>query len=476
MALTEAGNWMPVLVGIRMKDGVNMLSRKQIDATQGALLPQILRYSIPVLLSTLVQNLFSSIDIAVLGNFANTSAVASMGATSSVNKVLIYLFTGIATGAGVVLARAIGARDTDKARRIVDTSMIFAFIGGLCLAVVGWILAPFIMKWTGCPADCYDGAVLYIRIYLSAAPAILLQNFGCTILNTSGNTQSPLYFMLIGGTMKVVLNILLCLALPNKVLAVALATAASQILWAVLAVRRLCSGRDSVQLHLRELRFDTGVLKQLLAQGIPVSLYQILFPLSDLQIQSAVNSFGSVVVAANSAASSVESIVYAFVVSLGSACRVFVGQNLGAEKPDRVRRSIATCIGINLVVTSLLGISFYASGHFWLNLLLPDSPASIEFAMIRMGFLTRNYVICGINGILGPALQAFGYSTLNSLNSILFVLVFRVGWMTFVYPRYQSYTCLIACFIVSWFLLMVTNVTMNLIVLRRYRKGIYRRL
>ncbi len=459
-----------------MKDGVYMRSSKKIDATQGAILPQILRYSIPILFSTLVQNLFSSIDIAVLGNFADTSAVAAMGATSSVNKVLIYLFTGIATGSGVVLARAIGARDAKKAQCIVDTSVIFAFFGGLCLSVLGWVLAPLIMEWTGCPADCYDGAVLYIRIYLSAAPAILLQNFGCTILNTSGNTKSPLYFMLAGGTLKVVLNILFCLAFPNKVLAVALATASSQVLWAVLAVSRLCSGKDSVQLHLRNLQFDTSVLKQLLSQGIPVSLYQILFPLSDLQIQSAVNSFGSVVVAANSASSSIESIIYAFVVSLGTACRVFVGQNLGAEKPERVRRSIGICVGINLVITSLLAVSFYASGRFWLGLLLPDSPESIEYAMIRMGFLTRNYVICGMNGILGPALQAFGYSMLGSLNSILFVLVFRVGWMTFIYPQYQSYPSLIACFLVSWFLLMFANIIMNLVVLIRYRKGIYRRL
>ena len=453
-----------------------MASSKKIDATQGAILPQILRYSIPFLLSTLVQNLFSSIDIAVLGNFADTSAVAAMGATSSVNKVLIYLFTGIATGAGVVLARAVGARDGEKARRVVDTSMLFAFVGGLFLAVVGWVLAPLIMQWTGCPADCYDGAVLYIRIYLSAAPAVLLQNFGCTILNTLGNTKSPLYFMLVGGTMKVILNILLCVVLPNKVLAVALATAVSQILWAVLAVRRLCSGNDSVQLNLRHLQFDVSVLKQLLSQGIPISLYRVLFPLSDLQIQSAVNSFGSVVVAGNSAASSIESIVYAFVVTLGSACSVFVGQNLGAEKPDRVRRSLGICMSLNLLIVTLMGVGAYSSGRFWLGLLIPDSPESIDYAMIRMGFLTRNYVICGINGVLGPALQAFGYSALSSLNSILFVLVFRVGWMTFVYPQYQSYTCLIACFLVSWFLVMFTNIIMCLVVLIRYRKGVYRRL
>lgn len=450
-----------------------MLSIKRIDATQGSLLPQIVRYGLPLLLSTLVQNLFNSIDIAVLGNFADTTAVAAMGATSSVNKVLLYLFLGVATGCGVILARAVGARDSEKVKRTVDTSLIFATFSGLILAVLGWFLAPQFMILTNCPADCFDGAVLYIRLYLSAAPAILLQNFGCTMLNTSGNTKSPMAFMMIGGSLKVVLNILLCLILPNKVLAVGLSTTISQILWAVLAIRRLQSGKDAVRLDIRNLTFDSHVLSQLLAQGIPISLYRVLFPLSDLQIQSAVNSFGSVVVAGNSAASSLESIIYAFTCTLGSACTVFMGQNLGAEEPERVRRSFWHCITLNLTITSVLAAGFYFTGRFWLGLLLPDSPDSVHYAMIRMSFLVRQYVICGMNCILGPALQAFGYSLLNSLNSVVFVLVFRVVWMAFVYPQFQTYNCLIACFLVSWCLVMLTNIIMCLVIFRRYRKGLY---
>jgi len=318
--------------------------------------------------------------------------------------------------------------------------------------------------------------VLYIRLYLSAAPAILLQNFGRTILNISGNSRSPMLFMLLGGSAKVVLNVLLCLILPNKVLAVGLATAASQVIWAVLSVRRLQSGKDAVQLHLRNLKFDSHVLGQLLSQGVPISLYQILFPLSDLQIQSAVNSFGSVVMAGNSAASSMEGIIYAFVTTLGSTCTIFVGQNLGAEKPDRVRRSFRTCVILNLTITTLLAVFFYSTGRFWMGLLLPDSPESVEYGMIRLGFLVRNYTVCGMNTVLGPTLQAFGYSMLCSLNSIIFVLCFRVVWMAFIYPQYLTYNCLIACFLTSWILVMFTNIVMCTIVFLRYRKGLYKRL
>jgi len=201
-----------------------MLSTKRIDATEGPLLPQMISYGVPVLLSTLIQNLFNSLDIAVLGNFADTSAVASMGATASVNKVLIYLFIGIATGTGVVLARAIGARDQEKMQRTVDTAMLFAFFGGLVLAVASWFLAPLFMDLTDCPADCYDGALLYLRIYICGAPAIMLYNFASSIITSAGDTQRPLYYMLAGGALNVTLNIVLCLLIPKKVAAVAIAT------------------------------------------------------------------------------------------------------------------------------------------------------------------------------------------------------------------------------------------------------------
>lgn len=453
-----------------------MLTPRRINATEGPILSQMLRYSFPLLLSTLVQQLFNSVDIAVLGNFADTVSVAAVGSTSSMKNLLMYFFYGISAGMCVILARALGSHDAEKVKRTADTAILFALGGGIFLAVAGWFAAPTLMRWTECPADCFDASVLYLRAYFIAAIPILLQNFASGMLNTSGNTRSSLYFMLAGGTSKVILNILFCLLLPNKVLAVALGTGLSQLLWAILALLRLSTGLDPVHLRLDDLKPDLRTLGLILSQGIPISLYRCLFPLANLQITAAVNSFGSVVIAGNSAAFALENIISAFVSTVGSACAVFIGQNLGAEQPNRVYRSFWHCIFLDLAIITPLCISMYFSGRFWLKLLLPDSPESIDFAMIRMFFVLLFYGLHGINSILTQTLQSFGYSSLSSLSSVICVFGVRVIWMTFIYPHYQTYSALAACFLVSWIFLFVLTLAMTAVVLLRYRKGKYKKL
>ena len=451
-------------------------SSRQINATEGPILPQMLQYSLPLLLSSLVQQLFNSVDIAVLGNMADTTSVAAVGATSITKNLMISLFFGITTGMCVILARALGSRDAAKVKRTVDTALLFSLCGGIFLAVVGWIFSPALMRLTDCPADCFDGAVLSLRVYALTAPLMLLKDAASRILTTAGNTKSSLYFMFVGGTAKVVFTILLCLIMPNKVLAVSLGTTISQLIWAGLALRRLCSGKDPVHLQLRILSPDLRTLGLILSQGIPISLYNCLFPLANMQIQTAINSYGSAVIAGNSAAIAMESVVDAFINTTCSAGSVFVGQNLGAEKPDRVRRSLWLCIGLDLVVITVLCVSVYLTGHFWMGLLLPDNPEAVEYAMIRMLFVFLPRSFHGLNMVLGQLLQSFGYSSLSSLNSVICVFGIRIAWMTWVYPRFQTYQMLVACFPFSWIFLFLLSFVMLTVVLLRYRKGIYKRL
>lgn len=453
-----------------------MLTRKRINATQGPILSQMLTYSVPLLLSTLVQQMFNSIDTAILGNFADTAAVATLGATAQVKNLLMFFFYGISSGMCVVLARALGAQDKERVKRTVDSGILFSLFGGIFLAVVGWFAVPQMMLWTDCPADCFDSSVLYLRVYFIAAIPILVQNFASGMLTTSGNTRSSLYFMLAGGSAKVIFNVVLCLLLPNKVLAVALGTGLSQLLWATLALLRLSTGLDPVHLQVYDLKPDRHILGLILSQGIPISLYRCLFPLANLQIQAAINSFGSSVLAGNSAAIAVENIIAAFTTTLGGACAVFVGQNLGAEKPDRVRRSFWCCIGIDLALILPLSIAMYSAGPFWTNLLVPGNPVAAEHAMIRMFYVLFFYWILGLNNVLGQTLQSFGYSFLSSLNSVICVFGLRIVWMAFIYPHYQSYQSLTFCFLCSWISLFFLNLVMVTIVLRRYRKGKYRKL
>lgn len=452
------------------------MTSKRIDATQGPIVRQILVYSFPLILSTLIQQLFHAVDLAVLGNMADTAAVASVGATSSTVSLLTVLFTSISSGTRVLLARFIGERSEEKVQRTVDTSVIFAFIGGVFVLLLGWIAAPVMMTLTECPENCMDGAVLYIRVYLCAAPGILLYNFSNALLTTSGNTRSPLYYMFAGGLLNVVLNVVLCLLLENKVMAVAVASAASQVLGAVLCLRRLCSGRDIVKLTPAKMKWDAGIFGKMLKQGLPISLYNALFPLANLQIQAAINSFGVAGVAGSSAASTMETIASSFTGSIGTATGVFIGQNLGAHKPERVWSSFRNCLWMNFVIGGVLGVTLYSSGRFWLGLLLPDDPAAVDYAMIRMSFVMLFFGVNALNVVLTHTLQGFGYSILSSINSVVGVLLFRVFWMHLIYPRYESYPSLMCCFLVSWLLMLTANSTMSAIVLLRYRKGHYKRL
>ena len=453
-----------------------MLTIQNIDATQGPIIPQILRYSYALILSTLVQTLFSAVDVAVLGNMADSTSVASVGATSTVTSLLLNAFVGFSSGTKILLARFIGARDQEKTRHTVDTAVLLSVIIGVFVAVMGWTFSPMILRLTKCPDSCFDGATLYLRVYFSAAPAVLLYNFCSSILTASGNTKSPLYYMLLGGSLNVVLNILLCLILPNKVLAVAIATAASQLLGAALTLRRLCSGKDSVRLHIKQMRWKGYAFGKIVGQGLPIFLVNVLFPVANLQIQSALNSYGVAAIAGNSASISLEGINSAIHGNLATATGVFIGQNLGAQQHDRVKRSFFSGLWISALLSLLIGNFFYATGRFWLNLILPGDTLAADFAIIRMGFILAFGFVAAINGVLSHFMQSFGYAFLSSLNSMICVLGFRVVWMNFVYPRYQTFRCLMCCYFVSWLLMLMTNIIMTSVVYARYKKGHYKRL
>ena len=453
-----------------------MTAVKKLDATKGPIISKLLTYSFPLILSTLVQSLFNAVDVAVLGNMASSEAVASVGATTSVVSLLVNLFVGFASGSKILLARFLGERSEEKVRKTADTAVLLSVISGMLVAALGWFLSPALLQVLKCPADCFDGAVLYLRVYLLAAPAILLYNYCSAILTSAGNTRSPLVYMLLGGSLNLVLNILLCLILPNKVLAVALATVASQVLGALLTLRRLCSGRDSIHVHLKKLRWSNTFFKKILANGLPLGLVNILYPLGSLQIQSALNSYGVSAIAGNSASITLENITSAFHGNLSSGTGVFIGQNLGAQEHKRVKRCFLHGLWISTLTSGLVGNALFVTGRFWVGLIVPDDPLAVEFALIRMQYILALQFISGCNGVLSHFLQNFGYSFLSSLNSIVCVLGFRVVWMTWIYPLKPTFHMLMACFLVSWLLMLVTNTVMFTVVYARYRKGKYRML
>lgn len=449
-----------------------MLRAKNVDMLHGNLFKTILIYSFPLFLISLIQNLFNAVDIMVLGAVADTNAVAAVGATSPILQLLINAFFGISSGAKVVLARLLGAQKYKRASKTVSTSIITGFALGILTATVGVILTPVFLRMTNCPAECFDGALLYMRIYVLASPAIMLYNFGSAILQVSGDSQRPLYYMIISGLLNVALNLALCMIMTEKVAAVAIATAISQIAGAVLVLLRLCRMDGPCRLKLRTLHWSSSSFGKIMKNGIPIGLSTALFPLANLQIQGAINSFGAATMAGNSAAISIEALVStATSTPWASAATVFVGQNLGANNQVRVKKTILYTLSASIALSVVLCNIGYLFSRQLLSLYVSEE-AAIAAGKIRLLYVFLPYSIAAINTILGHTIQAFGYSLFSTINSVFSVLLFRAFWMTLIYPLYPTYSCLCQCYLVSWFLILIVNVSFtSYLYFGKFKKG-----
>ena len=444
---------------------------KRIDATQGSVTKQIFLYTIPLILSTILQNFFNVADKAVLGNMAGTTAVASIAATGTVSLLIINGAVGLSTGTAIVLARFVGAGDVKSIRTTVDTSLITAAVLGMIVAVAGFFLSPVFLTATGCPAECYEGAMLYMRITLAAAPATLLYNYGSAILRSFGDTQRPLIYVTVAGVVNVGLNMILCLILPQKVMAVAIATVASKVVSTALVMVRLCRTEDAAKVTLSDLRFDFSAFMRIFRFGIPASISSLVHPIGNLQITSAINSFGAEAIAGHSAAVSVENFVHAFVTGFGSSAMTFIGQNIGAKKVDRVKKSLWLCMGYSTAIAGSLGVLTYLTGEFWIGIIVGrTAEAAISYGMLRFFFVIQFVFLYAISNVLTGALKAFGYPMLTSLTNIFFNLGFRVFWMSVVYPKNAQFSTIMFCFTVSWILNLIFYAIFAMAVYGRYVK------
>jgi putative MATE family efflux protein len=454
------------------------LAIKKIDATRGPLIPLIFAYTVPLILTTVVQDFFNTVDKAVLGNMADTTAVAAVGATGTITTLIINGFVGLSSGASIVLARYIGQRNAEKMRRTIDTSIASGFLFGILVALLGIFLAPLFLHLTNCPAECYDGALLYIRIYISAAPATLLYNYGSAILRTLGDTRRPLNYIMISGVANAGLNVILCFILPQKVAAVAIATAAAKIIAASLVLRRLCRFEDdSARVSLHRLQVSSEAFSQILRFGVPSSITKLIFPLANLQIVPAINSYGVEAIAGNSAAASINSMSSAVVTGFASTTDTFMGQNIGAENRDRVKRSFWYCLGLSTVIAGTLGVLLTLTGRLWIGLIVGfESVEAIAYGITRMWHVSMAMFINASLNVLLHALMAYGYPIFGSISSIVFTLAFRVLWMQVIYPLNQTFSMVMLCFTVSWTLNLIFYIIAVAVIYRRYDRGLYKKI
>ena len=451
---------------------------KKVDATSGNLVKLIFVFTIPIILSTILQSLFSIADKAVLGNMAGPVAVASIGATGTVSALIIHGAVGLSTGTAIILARYVGQRNIEKIKQTIDTSLITSVLLGAVVGFVGVCLAPFFLNVTNCPEECYNGALIYMRIYLAASPATLLFNYGSAILRSLGDTKKPLVYITIAGIINLVLNVVLCIILPEKVMAVAIATVSSKVISAILVLRRILDFDAELGLRLTRMRFDFKAFVSILRFGIPSSISNLMYPLANLQIVTAINSFGVHAIAGNSAGDSIHTIAGAFSGGFGTATTTFLGQNIGAKKSERVRKAFWYMLGFSILISGSLGVILYLTGNVWLRMILGASSAdAIAYGMKRLFFVTFFTAISAINSVLSHAFQAFGYPLFTSVSNVTFTLVFRIIWMQLIYPQNPTFNMIMSCFTVSWTLNMIFYAVVFTFIFRRYiKKGLCKKI
>ena len=442
------------------------------NITSGNLFLGILQFAIPLFISTLVQNLFTAADTAIAGNFAGGGAVAAIGAGNPVITLLVGSFTAFATGTGIVVAKYVGARDAQNIKNTVDTAVLFAGAFGVALMVASMFLSVPVLKVMDSPAECFDDAVLYLRIYMVGVPASMVYNFAAAIIRAEGDSSRPLVYIMISGTINVVTNVLLCLILPNKVAAVAIATVLSQVVSATLAMNHLMRKKDGFcKFSLKNATFKFRSLGEILRYGIPLVVSTAIYPLANLQIQPAINSFGAANLAGGTAVISIDSVSGALQSAFNSTCVTFMAQNIGAHNKKRAMQAFwlsGLCSMLSgLVLGNLCGRVF---SEELLELFLPDYPEAVAMGQIRLRYTTSNNWLSAIMGWISASLQALGYPAFTTVNNLVCVLGFRIVWMNFVYPLNPVVEMLYICYLVSWSLTTVFGSVVLVIAFKKYKQ------
>ena len=443
-------------------------AHRTMDMTEGKLLLNVLFFSLPIMFSGILQLVFNAADTIVVGRFVGNEALAAVGSVGSLNNMIISLFIGLSVGVNVLVARFTGARETDKVSDTVPTAVLLSVVGGAALGVVGIVLARPLLELMGSPEDVIDLAELYIRILFAGMPAQMLYNFSSAVLRAVGDTKRPLYFLTIAGIINVILNLVFVLVFHLSVAGVALATILSQAVSALLVTHSLMLMDGPTRLYLRRLRLNGRVLGQIIRIGLPAGIQSCVFSLSNVVIQSSVNSFGSIVIAGNAAASNAANFVYQAMNTFQQSVTCFAGQNIGARKPRRVLTSMYVCLFWALLFGVVLGVLSCVFGTQFLSLYSPD-PAVIAVGLERMYIVCGPYFLCGLMDVMTGVLRGLGYSLLPMAVSLLGACAFRILWVMTLFAAVPTMACLMISYPVSWALTFLVLVLIFAILWRRLR-------
>lgn len=428
----------------------------EIDMCNGPLLGKIMVFYIPLMLSGILQLLFNAADIVVVGRFAGNEALAAVGSTSSLTNLIVNLFIGLSVGANVLVARFYGAGQEGELKEMVQTAIATALAGGVILVFLGFFLSRPALGWMGTPEDVISHSVLYMRIYFAGMPFMMVYNFGSAVLRAVGDTKRPLYYLLIAGVVNVVLNLIFVIVFSMGVAGVAAATVVSQGISAALVVRCLILTDSAYRLVLQGIKIVPDKLIKMIQIGVPAGMQGALFSVSNVLIQSSVNSFGSTAMAGNTAGSNIEGFVYTAMNAFHQAAISFSGQNYGARKYKRILRVLLICEGMVVVVGAVMGNAAYFFGGTLLQLYTTD-PAVIEYGILRMSIICVPYFLCGIMDVVVGVLRGMGYAIMPMLVSLTGACLFRVVWIYTIFQSIRTLECLYYSYPISWTLTFLVH-------------------
>ena len=438
----------------------------QIDMCHGPLLSKIVLVALPLMAANVMQVLFNAVDILVIGRYADKTALAAVGSCVILITTILSFFLGLSVGATVLVARGIGSRDRGATARSVHTAIALALYGGILLAVVCIAVAKPMLKLMETPAEVLPKALLYMWLSALGIPLILLFTFGNSIMSATGDTRRPLVYMVVAGVVKVALNLLLVRSFALDVVGAASATLVSNALSAFLILRALTGVRGGTRLYWKFVRIYRPNLTEMLKIGVPAGIQGSVFGISNVIIQSTINSFGTDTMAGNTAAVSIETTVYVASSAFYSTVMSFVGQNHGAKEYKRIVKSIWHCLWLSMASSALVGWAAYFSGPYLLPVYNAD-PNVVHHGLIRLNYVVTTYFIAAAMDITGGALRGLGHSLTPMLVSVGGICVFRIFWVFCVLPFRRDMGMLLVSYPISWVLVLAVNGSILFFVCRR---------
>ena len=442
-----------------------MIQKKsyEIDMCHGSLLGKILIFSIPLVLSGILQLLFNAADIVVVGRYAGSNALASVGATSALINLLINVFIGLSIGSNVLIARYYGAKNVEATQETLHTSILLSLLSGFVLAFIGFFLSSPLLTLMGTPQDVLPLASLYMKIYFLGMPAIMLYNFGSAILRAIGDTKRPLYFLTCSGIVNVILNLCFVILFNMSVAGVALATVIAQCISALLIIRTLMKQEDPCHLSLHKLRLSKRKVLEIIQVGLPAGVQGAIFSISNVLIQSSINEFGAIAMAGSTASANIEGFIYISMNSIHQTALSFTSQNYGAKQYERIRKILRICLGLVVVIGLSMGLIAVVFCHPLLGIYSSDSEV-VAYGFKRLSVICSTYFLCGMMDVMVGSLRGLGYSMLPMIVSLIGACGLRIVWIFTIFQMHHTLYMLYASYPITWLITFCAHLICYLLI------------